>query len=506
MPTPGTRRTRATLWAVSLAMFCVQLDYFALTLAVPDIAADFHVPTADLQWSLGGYLLAAGAFMIAAGRMADLLGRRRMLLVGISLFGLSSLLCALASSAPMLIVFRVLQGTGAAMIMPIGFALLTNAFPKDQHGRATGFAFAVAGIGTAAGPFVGGVLTEWVGWRALFLINVPMAIAAAFMTNRAVESRDDASPRVDWLGLVTVTAGIAGVTAAVDRSQEWGWASGRTLGLLAVGVALLAAFLLVEARVQHPLVDLRLFRNRPYVVLSAAGTVANVGAAIVIFVASLYLQQVRGLSPVAAGVLFLAPAAAVALAGPLAGSLSNRKPVRTMAVATAIGGLASLALSATTAVLPYVLLLSLSAGTLALGYSLTTIATQAVVRPERAGEASGVTLTAMLTAAGMGTALVGEALPSHEAPTTANLAGPLIPVAVTCFVTAGVLALSLPRLARRRPVGASSRPTADGRGERASAAGLSLGSDRHQRTRSGAHPSTASTVPQRRVPRQHHRD
>ncbi|MFJ9605824.1 MFS transporter [Kitasatospora sp. NPDC101176] len=442
MAEPAALRTRVALWTVSLAMFCVQLDFFALNLAVPHMAGDLHVSAVDLQWVVSGYMLSAGSLMIAAGRLGDILGRRRMLLAGVVLFGLTSLAGAVSSSAGLLVAFRVLQGAGAALIMPVGFALLTNVFPEDKRSQATGFALAVAGIGTAVGPFVGGVLTQWAGWRWVFLINVPLAAATALLALRVPESRDEKAPRsVDWPGLATVTAAIAALTAAVDRSHAWGWASPRTLGLLAFGVVCFAAFTAVERRAAYPLVDLGLFRHRLYVAITVTGTVANTAAVVYLFVATLYLQQVRHLSPVDAGVVFLVPATATAVAGPLAGRLAERyKPLTVMAAATALGGVAVLVLAAVTALSVYVLVLGVCGGALGLAYAFTTIGTQAVIRPERAGEASGVTLTAMTTAGGMGMALAGSTLAGHTAPTSGALAFPLVIVAGACLVTAGGLA------------------------------------------------------------------
>ncbi|MER6076421.1 MFS transporter [Streptomyces sp. NPDC001817] len=423
-------------------MFCVQLDFFALNPALPRLARSMDVPTVSLQWAISGYVLAAGALMVAAGRLGDLLGHRRMLMAGVGLFGLASLLCAFSSSAPELVGFRVLQGAGAAVIMPVGIALLTSVLPEQRRGHAIGLAFAVAGIGTAVGPFVGGILTQWAGWRWVFLVNVPVAIAAVIMTGRVPTPRGRRmAAGVDWPGLVFVTSAIAALSVAVDRSSAWGWAAPRTLGVLAAGGVLMGAFLATEVRVRHPLVSLDLFGNRQYVVITLTGTVANTASLVYIFVSTLYLQENRGLSPLTAGTVFLAPAIATAAAGPLAGRLSQRHPpLKIMAAATAASGLTLLALTVATNSLPlYVLLLGTAGGTLGLATRLTIIASQAVIPPERAGEASGVTLTAMTTLGGIGMALASSTLPRHGTPTTPELALPLIIVAGACLLTASAL-------------------------------------------------------------------
>ncbi|MEU9132587.1 MFS transporter [Kitasatospora sp. NPDC048540] len=442
MSASAIRPTRFALWAVSLALFCVQLDLFTLNLAVPSMAADLHVAPAAMQWAVSGYLLAAGALMIAFGRLGDLLGHRRVLLIGVTVFGAASLACALVSSAGVLVALRVVQGAGAAMIMPVGLALLTDVFPAAQRGRAMGFAFAVAGVGTAAGPFVGGALTEWAGWRWIFLINVPFAMVAALLIRKIPTSdRGRKQTVVDWPGVALVTVAVAALIGGVDRSHAWGWVSARTLGLFAVGALALVAFVVVESRVRHPLINLSLFRDRKYVMITSTGTVANAAIAVCLAVAALYLQQVRHLSPVGAGVAYLLPAIAIALMGPVAGRLSRRRsPLRVLAAATAIGGAALLAVASAHGLPFYIVAVGVCCAALQLGYCLTTIATQSVVRRERAGEASGVTLTAMVTGAGVGTALTDSSLAGKAVLTSGVLSGPLLVAAVACLGTAGVLA------------------------------------------------------------------
>src|SRR3954467_1368968 len=167
-------RSRWILAAVSTALFCVQIDYFAMNLALPRMAADLDSNATDLQWVISVYMLALGAFMVPAGRIGDIFGRRRALLAGIALFGLASVLCAVAPSAGLVIAFRAVQGVGAALIFPVSVSVLTNAFPAARAGRAIGLAYGVAGLGNAAGPLVGGVLTQTLGWRSIFWLLVPL--------------------------------------------------------------------------------------------------------------------------------------------------------------------------------------------------------------------------------------------------------------------------------------------------------------------------------------------
>ncbi len=250
-------RLRRILLAVSLAMFLVQLDFFALNLALPQMAHELDVTTTDMQWAISGYMLAVGAFMIPGGRLGDILGRKRVLLAGVALFGVTSLAAGLSESAGMVIAFRVLQGVGAALSFPVGIAALTNAFPEERRQAAIGNAYGIAAAGTALGPFVGGALSE-LSWRWVLIFNVPLALAAVLLGLASMEeSRDPTVPRtIDVKGVAAVALGIAALTFAVDRGDVWGWTSAATLGTFAVGALMLVAFVAIERRVRFPLVEL----------------------------------------------------------------------------------------------------------------------------------------------------------------------------------------------------------------------------------------------------------
>ena len=211
--------------AVSMALFCVQIDYFAMNLALPRMASDFDSTATDLQWIISIYMVTLGALMVPAGRLADIFGRKRVLLIGITLFGLASLLCAIAASVATLVAFRALQGVGAALIFPASVSVITNAFPPAQSGRMIGLAYGIAGLGNAAGPLIGGLLTQTVGWRWIFALNIPLAAACVLIGAFAIsESRDTEAPRrIDVAGLALLTAGIGVFTLTFDRASVWGW-------------------------------------------------------------------------------------------------------------------------------------------------------------------------------------------------------------------------------------------------------------------------------------------
>ena len=396
-------RLHRILLAVSLAMFLVQLDFFALNLALPQMAHELHVTTTDMQWAISGYMLAVGAFMIPGGRLGDILGRKRVLLAGVALFGVTSLAAGLSDSAGMVIAFRVLQGVGAALSFPVGIAALTNAFPEERRQAAIGNAYGIAAAGTALGPFVGGALSE-ISWRWVLIFNVPLALLALLLGLTSMEeSRDPTVPRtIDVKGVAAVTLGIAALTFAVDRGDVWGWGSPATLGTFAVGALMLVVFVAIERRVRFPLVELSLFRNTPYVVITLAGMVSNICFCVTTFAVTIYLQEVRGLSPIEAGVVFLAPSLTLAVMGPLSGRIGPRfRPIGVMATAIGAGAVGLLILSGATAWGLFLPAFALFGAGLGFGWSFVSVATQSVVRPERAGEASGVTLTIVVAVAGL---------------------------------------------------------------------------------------------------------
>ncbi|WP_411140165.1 MFS transporter [Streptomyces sp. x-80] len=420
---------RWALAAVATGAFCVQLDSFALNLALPVVRAALPGSATALPWVISGYLLAAGSLMPVAGRLGDLYGRRRMLLLGLALFGTAAALCALAPSLPLLVAARILQGAGGALIMPAGLALLTTSFPPGHGRRATGRALGLAGLATVCGPFLGGALAQAVSWRAVFWLTVPLTVAAALCARRAAESRDPApGHRLDLPGAAAATGALVCLSRWVEHGAAWGWAAGAAL--------LAAVFVRAERRSRAPLVDLALFRNRPYVRLTAAGAVANSATVALLFAVPLTLQEDRGLSVLGAGAAFLVPAAALAAGGPLAGRVrpAAAVPVMALCLAAAAATLWAACPGGGAGAATPALLTATTGAAAALGVAggLALTGTQAVVHPARAGEASGVTKSALTVTAGLGLALTGAG--AHP-----SLLGP----AAVCLIASLVLALPL---------------------------------------------------------------
>ncbi|HXY91528.1 MAG TPA: MFS transporter [Acidimicrobiia bacterium] len=461
MTEPPVRSHAGLLVAACLAMLAIQVDFFSLNLALPSIARDLGTTTTDLQWAISAQLIAIAAVLIPSGRIGDIFGRRRLFLAGAGLFALASLGCGLSSTPEFLVSMRVVQGIGAGILMPLTVAVVASAY-ADEHarGRAIGLVYGVGAVGAAAGPFIGGILTEQFGWEWVFFFNVPIALGALAVGLSGVpDSRDDTAPRrVDVLGVVLVTSGLIAVSYAFDRAGAWGWDSGRFLGLLVGGIALLGVFVLAETRVRAPLVDLGLFRNRSFVVVMLSGWVANSGFIIAIFSATVFLQQVRGLSPGEAGVVFLAPSVALAFAGPLSGRLAERLlPEVIGALAVLVGGAGLLVQSIDMTVwITFVLGIGVMGLGFGLGWSYASVGTEAVVPTREAGEASGVTLTVVIGGAGVLLVLAAtaiEQLSSGSHPTTAALED-VCRVTAAAALMAGGLLLAL----RRRSVAAVTMP------------------------------------------------
>lgn len=438
VPRNDERGRRSALTTVALGIFCIQLDSFALNLALPSIGHDLRATEGHLQWAISAYLLSVGTFMLGSGRLGDLYGRRLLLMLGLAAFGTGSLLCALAPNLPLLVGARVLQGVGAALIMPVGLALLTNVYPVETRSRAIGLAVGLGGIATACGPFVGGLLTAVASWRLVFWINVPVVLAAMCCLRETKESRDENSPKtVDVPGLVCATLALACLTGYVDRAPSWGWLStGSTILLLATS-ALSFLFVQCERSAPLPLVNPTLFTNRPFVALTISGAVANTATVVFLFVVPLSLQGSWQLPPLLAGTAFLAPSVLVAAAGPVAGRIRPERATTAMALSLLVAAAGLLAAAGADALVTYLAAVAICGAGLGVGNALTLVATQGVVHPTRAGEASGVTKTAITVAAGLGVVLAAPvATPGAAASASATA---LASVALGALATSGVL-------------------------------------------------------------------
>jgi EmrB/QacA subfamily drug resistance transporter len=414
---------RWTLIVVCTSTAVLLVNVAAPNVALEAIADDLDASFTDLQWVLSGYSLVLAVFQLTAGSLADLFGRRRLFVIGLVLFSAASGLCALAPSAELLIAARALQGLGAAIMFPSSLALLAQEFEGAARARAIGIWGATIGLAFAAGPLVGGVLVDVFGWHAIFALGVVLGLPTLYLALTKVGESRDPNPRpVDWPGVATLSLGLFLIVFAVLRGNALGWTSAPVLGLVAAGVAALAAFVGVELRVRHPMLDLRLFRNRTF--LGATVIVATLaGGSFGLFVyLSLFLLDVAGGSPVEVG-LWLAPLALAAFVTSLvAGRLAGRVPL-TGALAlgmglTAAGLLLMLGVDAGSSWLHLLAgLVVVGAGT-GLANPLVTFAHLGVLPPAQGGLASGVNNTARQLGLAVGIAVLGALLESRIASET----------------------------------------------------------------------------------------
>ena len=488
---------RATLILACLAQFMVILDVSVVNVALPSIRNHLGFSEADLQWVVNAYTVTFAGFLLLGGRAADLIGRRLVFVSGLILFATASLIGGLANSQGVLIGARAVQGLGGAIIAPASLTILTTAFAEGAaRNRALGIWGAMGGAGGAAGVLLGGILTDLLSWRWILFINVPIALISALAAQRYIaEGRNpERAQSFDLAGAITATLGLSILVLGIVRTDVKGWGSAEPLTLMAAGVALLGVFVLIEGRfAKQPLMPLRLFSSRT---LSAANVVVLLlGAAVFAmwFFLSLYLQQVRGYSPLRAGLAFLPMTLCIVLCSTLASRVVTRigaKPLLVFGMTVeAIGLLLFTGLSANGTYLGDVLAPSLLVA-IGLGCSFVpvTIAGVAGVEPRQAGLASGVINTSRLFGGALGLAILaalatsktkdelkhaGSGLqPLHHALTSGFQLAFLI-AALFAAAGAAVALFGLPKVQMRRPqeIGAAEPDTANADEPEAVAAG-----------------------------------
>ena len=406
-----------TLGGACTGLFVLMLDSTIIGLALPAIQRELDASPSGLQWVMNGYLLVIAALVVTGGRLGDIYGRRAVFTIGLAIFGAGSVLSGAASSEEALIAGRVVQGIGAAAMLPLSLAIVSDAFPGEKQARALGVWAAISALALALGPLVGGLLVD-VDWRLIFWINVPVgAIGVAVMLGVVPETRDEsATHRLDLAGLVLLAAGLIALVFPLVESTEWGLGSARTLGVLGVGVALMVAFWVVEHRVAQPIVEFALFRNGPYFGASAAAF-ALVGTWwSLIFFQPQYLEGPLGHSATATGLLILPVTAPMIVISPLAGRLIARFGARGLMTVGMLCGLAGLVLltritdtSGYGRLLPGYLLFGVALG---LVYAPMSSAAMAAMPSEKTGIASGVLAMDRVLAGALALAVTGAVFQS----------------------------------------------------------------------------------------------
>ncbi|MFE7525909.1 MFS transporter [Kitasatospora sp. NPDC057542] len=331
MPDAARPRPWLVLAICCMSLLIVSLDNTILNVALPAVRRDLDTSVSGLQWTVDAYTLLLASLLMLSGSTADRIGRRRVFRIGLVVFTAASLLCSLAPGLGWLIAARMLQAVGGSMLNPVAMSIISNTFTDSrQRARAIGVWSGVVGISMAAGPIIGGALVESAGWRAIFWINVPIGLAALFLTGRYVpESRAARTRRVDPVGQLLVVVLLAALTYAIIESPERGWTSPLALGCTAAALGALLGLLWYEPRRTDPLIDLRFFRSAPFSGATVIAVAAFAGLGGFLFVSSLYLQDVRGLDPLHAGLFMLPMAVMSLLTAPLSGRMVATRGPRT---------------------------------------------------------------------------------------------------------------------------------------------------------------------------------
>jgi EmrB/QacA subfamily drug resistance transporter len=404
------------LGLLAAAQFVVVLDASITNVALPSIGRDLQISQESLSWIVNAYTLTFGGFLLLGGRLADLLGRRRVFIAGIVLFGLASLVGGLATSEEWLIAARAVQGLGAAIVSPAALSIVTTTFREGaERNKALGIWGAVAGSGGAVGVLLGGVLTDLLSWEWVLFVNVPIAAVAAFLAPRLLsESRDEVAHRsFDVAGAVTVTAGLALLVYTLVDAESAGWGSTQTLSLLAVSLVLLAVFVAIELRQRAPLVPFSVFRSRTLTGSNVVGLLIGMALFSMFFFISLYMQNVLRFDALEAGFAYLPLALMIIASAGAASQLVTKvgfKPVLVFGLLLiAVGLLWFSRVSPDGSYVADVLFPSIIAGA-GLGFSFVPVTIGAVsgTRPDEAGLASGLINTNQQVGGALGLAILSS--------------------------------------------------------------------------------------------------
>jgi EmrB/QacA subfamily drug resistance transporter len=316
--------SRAVLALTGAALFMIVLDNLIVASALPTIERSLHSPINSAEWVLDAYILSFAVLILTGSALGERFGRRKVFIIGLTIFTAASAAGALSANIGQLVAARAVQGAGSAIIMPLTLTLLSNAYPPERRGVALGIWSSIAGLGVAAGPLVGGVLTSTLSWHWIFWVNVPVGIAAIVLSPRLLDESRGRHERIDSGGLVLASSGLLGVVWATVRGNSQGWLATSTLGAYAIGIVLLIGFVAWEARHEHPMMPLRLFRNARFSVSNSTGFLLHFAMFAAFVMAIQFLSDVRGESALMAGVWTLPWTVMPFLISPLSGRLGQR--------------------------------------------------------------------------------------------------------------------------------------------------------------------------------------
>jgi EmrB/QacA subfamily drug resistance transporter len=416
-PVAGYENKNIVLAAMIFAVAMTFIDQTIVAIAAPEIQKELHLSSTGLQWVINGYLVSLAALFALGGRLSDVLGHRKLLVVGVIVFAGASTLNGLTPSGDAaeawIIVFRIVQGAGAALMYPAALAIVVNAFPLRERGRAMAVFFGIAGGLTAVGPIAGGYLSEWT-WRAIFWVNVPVALIALALTAIAKPTDTSARAPIDWMGAVLVAAGMGLSVLGLQQASAWGWGSAATIGTIAGGLVVLIAFVAYERRAASPLIRITIFRNRAFAVENVVLFLSMAVFIPVFFFASMYAQISLGWSASSAGLYLLIFFAGFAPAAQVGGRILDKvgaKPAVVLGCVVAAVGFAFWAARMTelSENAQWIAIIIAGAG---MGLMVGPANTDAVNRAPRTsyGEATGITQTVRNYGSSLGLAVLGTIL------------------------------------------------------------------------------------------------
>lgn len=441
---PNRRQKMLVLGTMCFALFMAMLDNTVVNVALPTLSRELGAGVSDLQWIVDGYVLAFASLLLTGGILGDRYGRKRAFMIGLGLFTISSLGCGLSSTTGQLIAGRIAQGVGGALLIPGTLSLLTVTFPPRERAQALGVWAGVSGMALALGPTLGGYMVEHIGWQSVFFLNVPIgAIGLVFAWRAVTESRAPHARQLDLPGLSLGTAGLFAITYGLIDANQKGWTHPFIVGSLATGVLLLVAFIAWERRSPRAMLPLAFFRIPAFSAGNVVGFALSFGLFGTFFFMSLYMQLIRGYTPIAAGVRFLPMTAMIIVAAPLAGRaasrVGSRLPMSAGLLLAAVGLFLTSRIQADTRfalITPVLMMIGIGMG---LTMAPMTAAIMNAVGPERAGLGSATTNTSREVGGVFGVALLGSLL-------TTRLKGSLGPA---------IAGLSLPAAQQSRIVEAA---------------------------------------------------
>lgn len=414
---PSARSRWIALAVLFLGSLMIVLDSTVVNVALPSIRESLGFSESGLAWVVNAYLLTFGGLLLLGGRLGDLYGRRKLFIIGITLFTIASLACGLSQSATMLIIARAVQGIGGAIASAVSLALIMSLFTEPhERARAMGYFGFVAAGGGSLGLLLGGVLTDAFNWHAIFMINVPIGITVVLLTRALVPETQDESmhPHLDAAGATTITLSLLTAVYAIVNGGVAGWLSLQTLGLLAGSLILFVLFITIETRSKSPLVPMSMFRNRTIAVANIIGVLWAAGMFAWFFIAALYLQVVLGYGPLAVGLAFLPSnlimaAFSLGLSARMIDRFGIQKPLAVGLTLAALGlvlfSFAPVTGDFVTHVLPGMILLGLGAG---MAFNPVLLAAMSEAKPEDAGLASGIVNTSFMMGGALGLAILAS--------------------------------------------------------------------------------------------------